>query len=911
LDSRFALPANTVLDGAYRIVRVVGTGGFGITYEAEDIALRTAVALKEYYPDEFGDRDARMSVRPKSERHRQTFEWGRANFIKEARTLARFEHPSIVRVSRVFEANSTAYMVMSFERGRSFESWLTNLGRPPTQEELDGIVAPLLDALEMLHASSFLHRDIAPDNIIVRADGSPVLLDFGAARQAVAAMSRSLTGIVKVGYSPHEQYASDGRLQGPWSDLYALGGTLYRAITGSPPEEATLRVDDDRMAPAVLAAKGSYRPGFLTGIDACLKVRHSDRPRSVAQLRPLLFTPAGQTTASKPPASAVRRPSMPPQAMEHAPAAPKAGRRAMAAAAAVLFIAAGAFAGYAFTRWQKSAEPATNISIAQAELEAQRRKDAEAARQRAESEAEAQRKTQSEAAQRADAEKRRQEDEARAARETADRRKAELDAEAAARQRADADAEARRKAQAEAEERRKEEERRRIASREDPSTSAPGNTPSSRPGKLMKVRVKLASSPNEGQGGWLGVTVEPVERPLAVALGLPDTGGVLVLEAVASGPAALAGLRLGDIVVALNERAVADSREFIQRLASMVPGSEAGLEIWRAGDSSNDFVRIVRRLATEGNAAAMYRLGRLHAAGQGVARDEPQAASWYRKGADAGDAASASALAAALLEGRGVAVDKPEAVRLLRSASAQGNAEAMSILGRMLVEGRNVGKDPTEGSRLLTAASEAGYTPAMVDYARILLNGTAGVPADAAKAAFWFRRAADLGNANGMAGLGSLYQQGKGVEADLTKAVMWYTRGADRGSAVAMSDLGLLHVQGKGVERNEATAVALFRKSAALGNSIAMNNLAWMLQLGRGVDRKNPAEAADFMMRSLERGNEFSHKQMTEKSNAWSKEFRQALQIRLRDAGLYKGPLDGEFRDTTIAAINAQFNRLR
>ncbi|HJU30911.1 MAG TPA: serine/threonine-protein kinase, partial [Hyphomicrobiaceae bacterium] len=313
MDSRFALPAETVLDGAYRIVRVVGTGGFGITYEAEDIALRTAVALKEYYPDEFGDRDRGMSVRPKSERHRQTFEWGRSNFIKEARTLARFEHPSIVRVSRVFEANSTAYMVMSFERGRSLESWLANLGRPPTQEELDAIVAPLLDALEMLHASNFLHRDIAPDNIIVRADGSPVLLDFGAARQAVAAMSRSLTGIVKVGYSPHEQYATDGRLQGPWSDLYALGGTLYRAVTGFAPEEATLRVDEDRMASAALAAKGSYRPGFLSGIDACLKVRHSDRPRSVAQLRPILFAPASrQTSAPRPPASTARRPSRPP-----------------------------------------------------------------------------------------------------------------------------------------------------------------------------------------------------------------------------------------------------------------------------------------------------------------------------------------------------------------------------------------------------------------------------------------------------------------------------------------------------------------------------------------------------------------------------------------------------------------------
>jgi tetratricopeptide (TPR) repeat protein len=288
LDLREVLPANTLLDGSYLITRVVGTGGFGITYEAEDINLGTSVAIKEFYPLGFAERDSTMSIRPRSDRHEGTFGWGRSSFLEEARTLAKFEHPSIVRVTRVFEANSTAYMVMRFERGRSFEGWLQQLGRRPTQEELDRIVAPLLDALRIMHAASFLHRDIAPDNIVVRADGSPVLLDFGAARRAVAEASRALTGIVKAGYSPLEQYSSDGRLQGPWTDFYALGGTLYRAISGKPPEEATLRLDDDQMPPAEEVGKGNYRPTFLAAIDACLKVRQSERPRSVEALRPLL-----------------------------------------------------------------------------------------------------------------------------------------------------------------------------------------------------------------------------------------------------------------------------------------------------------------------------------------------------------------------------------------------------------------------------------------------------------------------------------------------------------------------------------------------------------------------------------------------------------------------------------------------
>ncbi len=290
MDSRLVLPVNTILDGGYRILRVVGSGGFGITYEAEDMNLGTMVAIKEYYPFDFGERDGTMSVRPKSERHKQTFDWGRSNFLQEARTLARFEHPSIVRVTRVFEAHATAYMVMRFEAGLSFEDWLRNLGRPPAQEELDAILVPLLDALEMMHGTDFLHRDIAPDNIIVRGDGTPVLLDFGAARRSVSEMSRSLlTGIIKAGYSPPEQYSSDARLQGPWSDLYAVGGTLYRAVTGKAPDEATLRFDDDHMVPATEMANGEYRREFLAAIDACLKVRHSERPQSVAQLRPMLL----------------------------------------------------------------------------------------------------------------------------------------------------------------------------------------------------------------------------------------------------------------------------------------------------------------------------------------------------------------------------------------------------------------------------------------------------------------------------------------------------------------------------------------------------------------------------------------------------------------------------------------------
>jgi hypothetical protein len=264
-----------------------------------------------------------------------------------------------VQVTRVFEGYSTAYMVMSFEEGKDFEGWLRALGRAPTQAELDRIAGPLLDALEMMHAQNFLHRDIAPDNIIVRADGTPVLLDFGAARRAVAEKSRTLTGIVKTGYSPFEQYATDGRLQGPWTDLYALGATLYRAVTGKPPEEATLRVADDRMEPAVTAATAAYRTGFLAAVDACLRVKHVERPRSVAHLRPMLLSQEAPAETRR--LVVETRKIDPAQASQPAAAVPGAPRRWPLAVAAILVLCAGAYGGIHYAQWH--AQEARTVEV--------------------------------------------------------------------------------------------------------------------------------------------------------------------------------------------------------------------------------------------------------------------------------------------------------------------------------------------------------------------------------------------------------------------------------------------------------------------------------------------------------------------------------------------------------------------
>ena len=286
-----ALPEGTELVGDYRIKRVLGAGGFGITYLAEEIALGRLVTIKEYFPADFAARVGTINAAPRSQGCAEDFKWGLDRFISEAKTLARFVHPNIVGVYRYFLANDTGYMVIAFEEGASFKSWLARLKRAPRQAELDRILTPLLEALEFVHKANFLHRDIAPDNIIIRTDGSPVLIDFGSARGEMISHSRTVSALVKPGYSPYEQYATTASKQGPWTDIYALGATLYHAITGKrPPDSPSRMVADDYIA-AREAALSSYRASFLAAIDQALLLEVTERPQSIAAWRGTLLSP--------------------------------------------------------------------------------------------------------------------------------------------------------------------------------------------------------------------------------------------------------------------------------------------------------------------------------------------------------------------------------------------------------------------------------------------------------------------------------------------------------------------------------------------------------------------------------------------------------------------------------------------
>lgn len=279
-----ALPSGHRVDD-YKLLRVLGVGGFGVTYLAEDVKLGSRVAIKEYLPNEFAVRDG-TTVHPKSGADQQDFEWGLKRFLDEARTLAQFHHRNLVRVLRFFEANSTAYFVMEYEEGESLEDLLSRRNTL-TEEQLKGLLLPLLDGLRSVHAEGFLHRDIKPSNIFVRRDDeSPVLLDFGAARNALGRKSRSMTAVVTPGYSPPEQYESDGE-QGPWTDIYALSALCFRAVTGNRPEESPrrwrmlFRDQQDPLPNLEATSSSSYSKQFLAAVDWGLNIDDRERPKSV------------------------------------------------------------------------------------------------------------------------------------------------------------------------------------------------------------------------------------------------------------------------------------------------------------------------------------------------------------------------------------------------------------------------------------------------------------------------------------------------------------------------------------------------------------------------------------------------------------------------------------------------------
>ncbi len=275
----------------FSIEQVLGQGDFGVTYLAHDSILDRHVAIKEYLPVKLAVRDGAALIRPATEDHGEQYLAGLELFIDEARRLAKVEHPNVVRVFNVFVSNNTAYMVMTYEEGESLHTVLEHR-RTLEQGELLKFLTPVLNGLEKIHDAGFFHCNITPASIVLRKDGSPVLLDFGFARQSLGEKTQTLSSMLSPGYAAVEQYyGKKGDRLGPWTDIYGLGATLYRCIAGVAPPDALERsqniilASNEILVPAGQAGGPRYSESLLRAIDHALSLNPPKRPQSIPSWR--------------------------------------------------------------------------------------------------------------------------------------------------------------------------------------------------------------------------------------------------------------------------------------------------------------------------------------------------------------------------------------------------------------------------------------------------------------------------------------------------------------------------------------------------------------------------------------------------------------------------------------------------
>ncbi|MGN0498271.1 MAG: protein kinase [Acutalibacteraceae bacterium] len=295
-----ALPFGTVLGGKYILGKVLGQGGFGITYVAQNYQTKELVAVKEYFPDSLAMRTDERTVASYSGEREENFLYGKECFLDEAKTLAEFiGNPNIVCVYSYFEENNTAYFAMEYIRGISFQGYINQRGGKIPWEDARRVIFPVMDALSAVHGKGIIHRDISPDNIYITNDGTVKLLDFGAARYSIGDKSRSLDVVLKHGYAPKEQYTRHGR-QGPFTDVYALAATIYRAITGRVPPDSIDRIDEDELIlPSALGSDISARAE--DALVQALSVQSSDRFQSMKSFREALGSAEPNQPTPEPP----------------------------------------------------------------------------------------------------------------------------------------------------------------------------------------------------------------------------------------------------------------------------------------------------------------------------------------------------------------------------------------------------------------------------------------------------------------------------------------------------------------------------------------------------------------------------------------------------------------------------------
>lgn len=811
---------NGTEQGQYEVLGVLGSGGFSITYKARDKLLDAVVAIKEYLPSDFALRHQDgTTVGPKSSGETAQFEWGLERFLDEARTLKKFREQHIVRVEGFLQANGTAYMVMDYEEGQTLENFLNN-GNTFSERELLAMIMPILKGLQVVHDNHYLHRDIKPGNIYLRYRGGPVLLDFGAARQALVEQSRPLTSMLTAGYAPFEQY-SNSRSLTPSTDLYAIGATLYRCIAGRRPVDSPERIDamhnneSDPCLPAVVVGQGTYSRSLLESIDWCLAPLAKERPQTVGELIEALAVSSARaghaleaTVRAERHAARARHAGVNTDASTRRrfPASPvttildaRTGWKALfvCVLAAVgiaspvgLFTLGNSTSDHTLTHmmgWSMwclfSSIPLYGFAFQKALFKRNFWRGAWVV----------------------------------AALLVA------IDAAVLVSRISDSEA----------------------------LTWYQIWLYGLVAGLLLTPFFRYAFSNEYCWKPEADKEISPIYRNhrgsvfgwglLFLAILLPVFGITFVSSAKLK-----KGIEYYDksefvaayeTLLPMAEQGNAQAQFFlgkIYRYGLGKPVDAKQAQKWFDLAIKNDVVDTMKKAARQGEAAAQSNLGVIYYEGIGVDRDVVKAAEWNRQAAEQGYAIGQSNYAAQLLHGVGAEKNPVNAAYWYERAAQQKYAQAQNALATLYFSGEGVEQDYAKALEWFTLAADGGFTAAKVGLGALHFGGH-GVPQNAELAQQYYRAAADAGDSNGQRSLANLYVIGEGVPQDKTLAIFWYLKAAEQGDAIAQNELGYFYGVGDGVPRDHEKAVYWYRKAAEQDNTTAQYNLGVMYETGAGV----------------------------------------------------------------------------
>jgi TPR repeat protein len=805
-----ALPQGTHLQ-EFVIESVLGSGGFGITYLARDTSLGRQVVIKENLPAQFVWREtATGTVRPRHSVGGDTddFEWSMQNFLREAETLATMDHSGIVRVLRKFEANGTAYFVMPFVQGIAFDQLISHRkekNQPFTEEELRGLLERMLDALAYLHDRGIYHRDIKPANILITMDGIPTLIDFGSARQRLS--ERSMTVIESAGYTPFEQLQSRGNV-GPWSDLYAMGATLAKAITGESPPKAADRVMDDPW-PGLLANSriaGCYSSVFLRSIDRSLAPSPSHRWQVAGEWQHYLQS--GEAVFEM-------------QQVAH-PSAMNDWERGMDGDYALESDTGVVSSSSVPELWNPNA--AVNLSLFLtpafgAYLHARNSKFISSPNEQ---------------------------------------KKANywfyaMSASvligalispsfgrfgfiqlfflilwyfAAAKKQIQT-----------------------VKERFGQSYSR----------KSLIKPILVAS------GCWV-VSVVFMEGLNSLVSEEHDVAAVGEVAPVESEPVDTKE----DEAISYFNRGVkfANGEGVTQNYEEAVKWYRKAAEMGNLNAMNNlgacyedgqgvpkdleESVKWYRKAAEQGSAIAQRNVGLAYIRGEGVVQNNESALGWIKKSATQGDAHAQYLLGVGYSGIDGIPVNHSEMFNWFRKAAEQGHAAAQKYLGDCYVNGEGITANSTEAVKWYLKAAAQKDADAQNALGLCHENGT-GVARDLFEARRQYQSAADQGNVNAQYNLGRCYRAGIGVVKDVAKAAEWYQKSAEQGHSSAQYALANCYANGDGKSQNSSTAVEWYQKSADQGNMDAEYSLAYCYDSGFGII-KDLAEAAKWYRKAADKG---------------------------------------------------------